>query len=160
MPRSAQLLVITLLVTLVGCPAPSGSEGVATAADTAAVMALRDAEVASLAADNPTFGHLADDVHIMPPGEPAIHGVAATREWLAGFRSQFRASVNYVNSSLVFSGDLAIETYTGSLTMTPVAGGDTITEVLKGIHVYRRGPDGTWRMVQDIWNSDQPAPVQ
>lgn len=38
--------------------------------------------------------------------------------------------------------------------MTPVAGGQPTTEVLKGLHVYRRDAGGVWKMVQDVWNSD------
>jgi ketosteroid isomerase-like protein len=28
----------------------------------------------------------------------------------------------------------------------------------KGLHVYRRQPNGSWKLALDIWNSDRPAP--
>jgi ketosteroid isomerase-like protein len=97
---------------------------------------------------------MADDIVIMPPNEPAVIGVPAARAWFAGFLRQFRVSAAYTSSKLVFAGDLAVEHYTGSLTMTPIAGGRPTTEVFKGLHVYRREASGAWKMVQDIWNSD------
>lgn len=37
------------------------------------------------------------------------------------------------------------------------AGGDSITEAGKGLHVYRGQPDGVWKLTIDIWNADAPA---
>jgi hypothetical protein len=31
-----------------------------------------------------------------------------------------------------------------------------VTERIKGIHVMKRQPDGTWKIAQDVWNSDAP----
>jgi ketosteroid isomerase-like protein len=97
---------------------------------------------------------MADDIVIMPPNEPAVVGVPAARAWFAGFLRQSRVSAAYTSSKVVFAGDLAVEHYTGSLTMTPIASGRPTTEVFKGLHVYRREASGAWKMVQDIWNSD------
>jgi ketosteroid isomerase-like protein len=38
--------------------------------------------------------------------------------------------------------------------MTP-AGADPVDMTNKGIHIYKRQADGSWKMVQDVWNSDQ-----
>jgi ketosteroid isomerase-like protein len=101
---------------------------------------------------------MADDILLMPPNEPAVVGVPAARAWFATFLRQFKVSAAYTSSTLVFGGDMAVEHYTGSLTMTPVAGGRPTADVFKGLHVYRRDASGAWKMVQDIWNSD-PAPA-
>ena len=55
-------------------------------------------------------------------------------------------------------GDVAIERYSGLFTVTPKAGGDAVAENIKGIHVYRRQADGSWKMTHDVWNSDDPLP--
>lgn len=39
----------------------------------------------------------------------------------------------------------------------PGAGGEAIEERYKGMHIYRRQPDGTWRIAQDIWNAAMPG---
>jgi ketosteroid isomerase-like protein len=127
-------------------------------ADIAAVTALRDAEVAAVNTGEADMSYLAADAVMMPPNEPALSGSAAIGEWLRGFISEFTATLSYTSSDITVSGDWAIELYAGTLTMTPVGGGDPIAEALKGIHVYRRGDDGSWKMVYDVWNSDTPLP--
>jgi ketosteroid isomerase-like protein len=54
------------------------------------------------------------------------------------------------------AGDWAIQRYAYQLTLTPKAGGQSMEERGKGIHIFRRQPDGSWLIVQDIWNSDAP----
>ena len=60
---------------------------------------------------------------------------------------------------MVVSGDLAVHRFTGELTLTPKAGGDAVTEAIKGLHVLRKQADGTWKITQDVWNTDRPAPA-
>lgn len=145
------------LAVVAACATPAAEAPMgATAADTAAIMAIRDAEVAGIASKDTVMSHLAEDVHFLPEGEPSVHGIAAARAWFAGFASMFNATVSYSNQTLVFSGDMAVETYDGSLTMTPVAGGDPIVNALKGIHVYRKDAAGNWKLAIDMWNSNTP----
>ncbi len=68
-------------------------------------------------------------------------------------------SLEYTGSDVTVAGDWAIERYVGTVMMTPKAGGETITETIKGIHIYRRQPDGSWRIAQDIWNSNEAPPA-
>ena len=35
------------------------------------------------------------------------------------------------------------------------AGAKPMTEGMKGIHVYRRQADGSWKITKVIWNGDQ-----
>ena len=51
----------------------------------------------------------------------------------------------------------AIEHYNGVMAVTPKKGGPILEEHVRGIHVYRRQPDGSWRIAQDIWNAEPPA---
>ena len=41
--------------------------------------------------------------------------------------------------------------------MWSVGGQKLAEDVGKGIHVYRRQTDGTWKLQMDVWNSDRPA---
>ncbi len=72
---------------------------------------------------------------------------------------QFDLTVNYTSSDLTVSGDWSSEYYTGNVTMTPKAGGEAIRETIKGIHIYQRQADGSWKMTQDIWNADAAPPA-
>ena len=127
-------------------------------ADIAAVNAVREQEVAAIASGEANTAYLAADAVLMPPNEPAVSGIDAIDAWFRDFLAQFTATVAYTSSEITVSGDWAIEHYAGTLTLTPVGGGDPMEEVLKGIHVYRRGADGSWKMVYDVWNSDAPPP--
>jgi ketosteroid isomerase-like protein len=64
--------------------------------------------------------------------------------------------VRYTASSLEFAGDRAIEHYTAVAKVTPKAGGAPMDERIKGIHIYQRQADGSWRITSDVWNSEAP----
>ncbi len=147
-------LVLVALSLVAACAPRAGAPAAATQADTAAVNDVRQQEVAAVSTGDTALAYMADDILFMPPNEPAVVGIAAARAWFGGLLRQFRASVSYTSTKVVFAGDLAVEQYTGTLTLTPVAGGQPTTEVFKGLHVYRRDAGGVWKMVHDVWNSD------
>lgn len=160
--RSSHLVLMALSLVAACTPRPAAPAG-ATQADTAAINHVRQEEVTAIATGDTTLAYLADDAVLMPPNEPAVVGIPAARAWFGAFTGQFRATVAYTSTQVQFGGDLAVEQYTSNLTLTPVAGGEPTTEVLKGLHVYRRDAEGVWKMVQDIWNTDAapaPAPAQ
>jgi ketosteroid isomerase-like protein len=66
-------------------------------------------------------------------------------------------SLEYVDSEVEFADNIAVETYTGRLVVTPVAGGESLTDVIKGVHIYERQADGSWKLTKDVWNSDLPV---
>jgi len=127
--------------------------------DVAAIKQVRDAEVAALrAADiEGSLAILTEDCQMLPPNEPMLTGVHAAHAWIDGFQEQFTADVEYTDAEIIVSGNWAIERYAGRMTVTPKAGGDPMTETIKGIHIYQRQSDGSWKIAQDIWNSDAPV---
>jgi ketosteroid isomerase-like protein len=78
---------------------------------------------------------------------------------MAALAEQVAVSGRYDSSDVVVSGDLAVRRFTGRLTLTPKVGGDPITERVKGLHVRRKQADGSWKITQDVWNVDEPAPT-
>jgi ketosteroid isomerase-like protein len=50
----------------------------------------------------------------------------------------------------------ALDLYEASRTLAPRAGGEAVEEHYRGLHIYRRQPDGTWRIAQEIWNTLTP----
>jgi uncharacterized protein (TIGR02246 family) len=125
-------------------------------ADVNAINDVREAEMASISAGD-VDAHLAvmtDDCLVMPPGGEAVVGHEAVRAWSEAFIEMFEIAGEYTGSEVVGAGDWAIENYTATLTLTPRAGGEAAMETIKGIHVYRRQADGSWKIAQDVWNSD------
>ena len=157
MKNSGQLTVPVLVaMAAFACarPAPQAD----TQADVAAINAVREREVA-LASSGNTDSLLtvyANDVHWMPPNEPAAHGEEALKKSWETMFGQVTLNVRYTNSEVNVSGDWAVDRYTAVITATPKAGGNPIEEQIKGVHIMKRQPDGTWRIAQDVWNSDAP----
>jgi uncharacterized protein (TIGR02246 family) len=102
---------------------------------------------------------LTDDAVYLPPHEPAVAGKAAIRPWLEGYFKAYRTHWEKEARELVAAGDWAVEYAAERVTDVPVGGGEALEDVCKGLIVYRRQGDGTWKVARDMWNSDRPAPT-
>ena len=99
----------------------------------------------------------AADGVLMPPHHPAVEGRQAIGAYFRDLFSRRRFRFAFTASHIHLTGDTATErvTYTAV-----IWGGDDappIEDAGKGLHVYRRQPDNSWKLAYDIWNSDQPA---
>ena len=96
---------------------------------------------------------------MMAPGEPIVEGIEAAKRWAEATFAGASLTVNYVSSQVTVSGDWAVDRYTGSLTITPKAGGAPMNEEIKGVHIMRKEADGSWKIAIDVWNPNSlPAP--
>ena len=77
---------------------------------------------------------------------------------MEAFMAEFTIAVTYTTDNFIGSGDLAVEPYAGTATFTPKAGGESMQEAVKGLHIYRRQADGSWKMTHDVWNTDASPP--
>jgi proline iminopeptidase len=97
------------------------------------------------------------DAIAMGPNAPAQVGRDAIRASCRKYFSQFRE----VNRSRVedvrISGYLAVARGTQVSTTSPKAGGKTVQNRDKWITVYQRQPDGSWKILWEIYNSDLQA---
>jgi ketosteroid isomerase-like protein len=135
--------------------APAGEQAADTSeADLQAVRDVRAQEAAAFNAGEISFAHASPDIMLMPPGEPAAMGTAAATAWGEAFLAEFSVELTYTTDNFFVSGDWAIEPYALTAVLTPVDGGDPLEEVGKGIHIYRRQADGSWKMTHDAWNFD------
>ena len=102
----------------------------------------------------------ADDASLFWPGVPMVTGRAAIREFMRAFLSMPAFSLIFETAKVEVSraGDLAYSYGTNRVTLVDPAG-NLMKDRGKYLTVYRKQPDGTWKVVADIGNSDLPAPV-
>ncbi len=142
-------------------PCSAGEPTAMTEEDVAAIKQVREMEEEGVSSGDPesSLDAYADDVVFMPPGEPGVKGKDAVRAWLGKLYDQFDVNLHYTSGDIKVSGDSAFEHYAGNATFTPKAGGDALVEKIKGIHIYHRQADGTWKITHDIWSADEPPPA-
>ena len=159
---SCRLLLFATMVAAgtLSCRQPAPERD--TSADQQNISQVGERELSAFSAGDidGNLATLTQDVVMMPPNEQLLTGAAAVRSWLRSVHEQFKINARYTESQVVVAGDWAIQRYVGVGTITPKKGGRPIEERFKGIHIYQRQPDGSWRIAQDIWNSDSPPPAQ
>ena len=84
-------------------------------------------------------------------GSPAYFGELFLR---ARFAFEFEPT------EIELGTELAVERVNYRVTMWSLGGQKQTEDVGKGLHVYRRQTDGTWKLQIDVWNSDRPAALQ
>lgn len=100
------------------------------------------------------IGYVTSDVDGMAPNRPAIRGVdAQTRFWRDGFAAA-RSLFFGFPENLEIIGDVAIDRHRWVLDSMPKRGGRPVHDQGKGIWISKRQADGSWKIVQSIWNSD------
>jgi ketosteroid isomerase-like protein len=142
--------VAAVLLLLAGC-----APGIDVAQERAALMST-DREWSQTTGDPDKFvSFYAPDASFYSAGMPLVKGPAAIREVMGqlmtmpGFALQFSAT----NTQVSAAGDLGYITGTYELTL---ASG---VEKGKYVTVWRKQPDGSWRVVEDIFNADAPPPA-
>lgn len=105
---------------------------------------------------NSVASYYTDDAVMLLPNTDAQKGRAAIR---AGLTSMAGMSPNLhiMPERIVQSGDLAYETGTYTMAMTP-SGGTTMNDRGKYLTVWRRQTNGDWKIVADMINTSMPAP--
>ena len=93
------------------------------------------------------------DAVLLPPGAPRLDGAEAIRGFWQAFGDGGVRDVSIETSEVVEAG-YGIGTYTCTL---PTASGERIRDTGKYLVVYRRQPDGSWRVIADQFNSDLPT---
>lgn len=96
---------------------------------------------------------------LMPPAHPSVHGRAALLEYFRNLFLRSRFVFEFTSSEIELAADTAFERVGYKVAMWPTNGQHPVEDLGKGLHVYGRQPDGTWKLCVDIWNSDRPATV-
>jgi len=151
----ARALAAASAAAIVGCAPAVDIEAERTA--------LREADAAysqtAAAKDVDRFASMyTADATMYPPNDSAVAGIEAIRAFGAAFTALpgFAATFRPLEVDVASGGDMG---YTLNHYAITVTGPDSqpVTEQGRDFHVWRKQPDGSWKVVIDIWNSDQPA---
>lgn len=152
---------ILALLLLAGCASKQP------AADTRAAdeAAVREADIAwskSAGARQmaETISYYVDDASLLPPNAPIATGKPAiTKVWEGLFALPgFAVAWQPVAVEVARSGDLAYSRGTYELTAND-PNGKPETERGKYLEVWKKQADGSWKVVADMFSSDQPLPA-
>ncbi len=97
------------------------------------------------------------DATLMPPNEPSASDPASILKAWQGMLVP-GTQVNWSSSKIevAASGDIAYDQGTYAVS-TPGPDGKPINDKGKYLAVSKKQADGSWKLVEDIWNSDLPA---
>jgi uncharacterized protein (TIGR02246 family) len=149
-------IVATMLVfALSGCAPPA----VDTAAEEAAIrdMSIEWMNAANAKDVERMLGSYTDDTSLYPPNLAIVTGKEAIRTYYSQVLESpgFVASLEITNVGISSAGDLAYSTGTSETTVND-AQGNPVTVREKWVAILKKQPDGTWKSVLDIWNSNEP----
>jgi ketosteroid isomerase-like protein len=149
---------LTIAVSLTACETPH-SKRPSAAQDEAAIAEFNKRYLGAInAGDSATLASLTLPEHIMiAPGRPPLVGKEANDAANARVAQTFKIEETWTPVETFISGDLAYQRGTFTVAATPKAGGTTRNTRGPFLRIYKRQPGGEWRMVRDMFNSDQPA---
>ncbi|HEU4616863.1 MAG TPA: DUF4440 domain-containing protein [Gammaproteobacteria bacterium] len=162
-PRSccailACLPLVLSAASIAGCAQPP-SDRPSLEQDLAAIAAFNERYLGAInAEDIATLSSLTTDGHVMlPPNRAPIVGKAANDEVNGRAFEQFDFDETWTPVETVVSGDLAFQRGTYTTAAKPKSGG--AAREVKGsfLRVYQRQPNGEWRMIRDMFNSEGAA---
>jgi ketosteroid isomerase-like protein len=128
------------------------------AEDLAAIAAFNQQYLKAInEGDVTALSDLTDADHIMiPPNRAPIVGKDANDTANGKAFQQFKVDETWTPLETVVDGNLAYQRGLFTVSATPKSGGAARTTRGNFLRVYRRLPDGSWRMTRDMFSSDQP----
>lgn len=139
--------------TLAGTPTPDAA-AVRQAIDSANVRfaaAVLKGDTAALA------GSYTDDAIFMGADDPAVRGHDAIAKNFAGMMAGMKLTAFKLQAQdVIVAGDYAIETGAYDMTFTTTKASKPNHGVGKYLVVWKKQPDGSYKMLRDIYNSDLP----
>lgn len=100
----------------------------------------------------------AEDAVVMPPNDTTLFGRAEIRAWWEEYFQYFTiVSHTDTEREVKISGDWAFERIAFMVTILPKEGEAEIRDDARAVNVWKRQPDGNWKVSQTIWNSIKPV---
>lgn len=155
------IAAIGAVVLASACGGAAPEQAASTPADPAPINDVRASyQAAYNAGDAAAVAALfTDDAISMPDHHSALEGKAAIQQYLEQIFSQYTATISITPADTEITGDVAHEHGSFSITVTPKAGGNTVTDGGKYIVILKRQSDGAWKIHHDIDNSNSPPPT-
>ncbi len=151
-------LALSFLLFIASCTPVVVWEPAETEADVDAINSLRDEFIAlDNASDAAGLASLfTNDAVLMPPNQAAVTGNQAIESWFQTTFDQFTTEFTVASEELEVVGDWAFDWGAYMTALTPKAGGEATEDRGKYIVILRKQVDGSWRIVKNIWNSNNP----
>ena len=151
---------IVALIALAGCASQPSAPVHSQADDEKAIAEFNRQYVGAInAGDAAGLARLTTEGHMMiASGRAPLVGKGPN---IAAMEQAFKTlnfNEHWFPQETVVSGDLAYQRGTYTVAVTPKAGGAIRNTSGNFMRIYRRQPDGSWRMVRDMFNNDT-APV-
>lgn len=109
--------------------------------------------------DIPTIlSHYGEDAVLMPPNEPTLYGKAEIQEWYQEYFEHFEIGTYSVTEREVrlLGDEWPVERWAQMIAINPKKGGERIRDDGRSLVLWRREPDGSWKMFQRMFNSIRP----
>ena len=101
-----------------------------------------------------------DDVIAMPPNDTTLYGRAEWRAWWEEYFQYFRIdALSEPEREVTVNGDFALERSGYMVAIVPAAGGSRIRDDGRFFSIWKRQPDGSWKMWQTMWSSVKPVGI-
>jgi ketosteroid isomerase-like protein len=97
-----------------------------------------------------------EDAMTLSPNEPVVQGRASQIAWYNAY-PPFKLEEKILE--LDGRGDLAYARLTYSLKVTMPGATEPVLDTGKGMEIWKKQKDGSWKVSCDIFNSDLPIPV-
>lgn len=140
------------VVLSTGCAREAAPSSIAHAADSAAIAAASRAfSDAYVGGDTARLADLyTDDALVLPPGQ-TVQGRGAIQRYFGPGPRRVNLAHAMTSERLDVQGDIATDVGEWSNTWR-IGDEDAQTASGRYLVVWRRGPDGRWRMVYDMWH--------
>jgi len=154
------LFLLSVTVYMASCNPVVMWEEATAAVDIALINSLRDEFIALYNASDAAglAGLYTDDAVLMPPNQEAVTGDQAIESWFQTTFDQFTIEFTLASDEVEVVGDLAFDGGAYMIALTPQADGEPMEETGSYIVILRKQVDGSWKLVRDIWNSNNPLP--
>ena len=99
----------------------------------------------------------APDAAFLQPNGDRIVGSAALRPLFQNIMASFTSDLTLHSRNLEASGNLAYDSGDFEESLTNLATGAKIASKGSYVVIYKRQPDGSWKIVQHVWTGTPPA---
>jgi ketosteroid isomerase-like protein len=116
---------------------------------------LTDAVVSG---DVETIGSLyCEDAVLMAPNEPTLYGRTEVKEFWQEYFEHFRVvSLTETEREVKIIDGWAVERTAYTVVIVPIKGGPRIRDDSRRFVLWKREPDGVWRISESMFNSIRP----